>query len=57
MTTYDPDKIWIETHYLKGLILSFQKILKFLTLKSYGCVQRLLCTLHSIDVRTVAYIL
>ncbi len=27
-----PKKIWIATHHFKGLFLSFQKILKFLTL-------------------------
>ena len=36
-----PTKIWIETHHLKGIFLSFQKILKFLTMDqlywSYGC--------------------
>ena len=34
-------KYWIETHHFKGICLSFQKILKFLTLdqrySSYGC--------------------
>ncbi len=36
-----PMKFWIETHHLKGNFLSFQKIMKLLTLdqlySSYGC--------------------
>ncbi len=36
-----PMKFWIELHHLKGIFLSFQKIIKILTLDqmywSYGC--------------------
>ncbi len=43
-----PTKFWIETHHLKGIFLSFQNIIKILTLdqlySSYGCWKTLFIT-------------